>query len=216
MSTLSTKEYDARLKSPFTAMVSGPSGSGKTSLMKNLISKSQDVSSPPPVEIIYCYGVWQKAFEELEDKVRFHEGMIDIRREIPSDGKNRWLIVDDLMQELAGKDETDTLFTKFSHHMNVSVFYLVQNLFLKANRTISLNTHYFFLFKNPRDASVISRLSAQSFPGKARGMQEVFADATSTPFSFLLIDMKQKTQDDQRLVGNFASNTLSMNVYSLN
>jgi hypothetical protein len=52
------------------------------------------------------------------------------------------IILDDLM------DETDqrvtSLFTKKSHHRNISVMYIVQNLFHrgKHHRTISLNAHY--------------------------------------------------------------------------
>jgi hypothetical protein len=59
--------------------------------------------------------------------------------------------LDDLM------DETDqrvaSLFTKKSHHRNISVMYIVQNLF--HHRTISRNAHYMVLFQNLRDASQI-------------------------------------------------------------
>jgi len=43
------------------------------------------------------------------------------------------------------------LFTKGSHHRNISIMYLAQNLFPKNKfaRTISLNEHYMILFKNP-------------------------------------------------------------------
>ena len=215
MSLAENEEYDARLRSPFTAMVSGPSGSGKTHLMKNLINQSQDVADPPPHEIIYCYGEWQSTYEHMKGLVRFNEGMIDVKAEIPRDGKNRWIIVDDLMQELAGKNETDALFTKYSHHMNLSVFYLVQNLFVKENRTISLNTHYFFLFKNPRDAGAVSRLAMQSFPKQVNGVTEAFKDATTEKHSYLLIDLKQETPEERRLIGNFASETIDMTMYVL-
>jgi hypothetical protein len=60
------------------------------------------------------------------------------------------IILDDLM------DETDqrvaSLFTKKSHHRNISVMYIVPNLFHrgKYHRTISLNAHYMVVFKNHR------------------------------------------------------------------
>ena len=45
------------------------------------------------------------------------------------------------------------LFTRDSHHHNLSVIYIVQNLFHqgKGSRSISLNSYYLVLFKNPRD-----------------------------------------------------------------
>jgi len=46
------------------------------------------------------------------------------------------------------------ILTKISHHRNISILHLTQNLFDKNKyaRTISLNAHYLVLFKNPRDA----------------------------------------------------------------
>ena len=69
--------------------------------------------------------------------------------------QNNVLIIDDLMDE-AGDDKSVTdLFTKGSHHMNISIIYIVQNIFPKGreSQTISLNAHYMFLFKNPHDPS---------------------------------------------------------------
>ena len=97
--------------------------------------------------------------------------------------------------------ETDervtTLFTKKSNHRNTSVLYLVQNLFPKnkESRTISLNSQYMVVFKNPRDASQMSHLARQMYPGRAKFVQEAFKDATSV----LLVDLKQDTPEDMRL-----------------
>ena len=206
-------ELDARLKSPFTAVISGPTGSGKTHLLINLINQAQEVTDSPPVEIIYCYGVWQSIFKKIGDKVRFVEGMIDVKNDVANDGKNRWLIIDDLMQETSGKDDTNSLYTKYSHHMNISVFFIVQNLFVKANRTISLNSHYFFLFKNPRDGTTVRNLANQAFPGKTAYVMEAFKDATFKPYSYLLIDLRQETDDRMRLIASYASTTSPMAVY---
>lgn len=203
---------DMRLRSPFTAVVAGPTGSGKTALLMRLIELASSVADPPPVEIIYCYGAWQDAFASVTG-ARFHAGMIEAKS-LPSDGLNRWLIVDDLMEELSGKGDTNDLFTKHSHHKNISVFYVVQNLFQKGGRTISINSHYFFLAKNPRDATTFTHLAKQMFPGKTAYACEAFADATSAPYSFALLDATQRTHDDRRIVGNFASPDRGMTVYS--
>ena len=85
-----------------------------------------------------------KIVEKIK-RITFHEGMLDVKEKIPRDGVSRWIIVDDLMDEANG--QTDDLYTKYSHHLNISVFFIVQNLFKKQLRTMSLNTHYLFLFK---------------------------------------------------------------------
>ena len=131
---------DVRLKSPFTAVVAGPTGSGKTQMILDLVNKASDVSFPPPHEIIYCYGEWQSAFEKAPKSIIFHHGLIDIKSDIPSDGHNRWLILDDLMEEISGKSDTNALFTKMSHHRNISVFFLIQYLFKKENRIDEINS----------------------------------------------------------------------------
>ena len=84
---------------------------------------------------------------------------------------------------------------------NTSVLYLVQNLFPKnkESRTISLNSQYMVVFKNPRDASQMSHLARQMYPGHARFMQQAFKDATSVPYGYLLVDLKHDTPEDMRL-----------------
>jgi hypothetical protein len=193
---------DTRLKSPFTATIAGPTGSGKTELIKRLINQSQTVCTVPPSEIIYCYGVRQDFFE-LFPKVSFHEGLIDVQSFIPSDGIPRWLIIDDLMNETKGNNEVDNIFTKYSHHKNLSVFLLVQNLFLKHLRTITLNSHYMMLFKNPRDSSQILNLGRQIYPNNTKFLVESYKDATKLAYSYLLLDMKQNTSDSVRVIGNY-------------
>jgi len=96
------------------------------------------------------------------------------------------------------------IFTKVSHHKSLSVLYLTQNLFYKTkqNRTMSLNAHYLVLFKNPRDMTQISHLAAQMYPGKSKYMIESYRDATSVPFSYLLIDLKPDTEEKMRLRSN--------------
>ena len=107
-------------------------------------------------------------------------------------------MLDDLMTET---DEPVTnLFTTKSHHCNTSVIYLVQNLFPKnkESRTISLNSQHIVVFKNPRDVSQMTTLAKQMYPGRVKFVQ-AFADATSTPYGYILVDLKQDTSEDVRL-----------------
>ena len=66
-------------------------------------------------------------------------------------------------------------------------------------RTLSLNSHYLVLFKNARDASQVANLARQMYSGKSAYMIEAFKNATSAPYGYLLIDLKQETDDKFRL-----------------
>ena len=69
--------FDARLKSPFTALLAGPTRCGKTRLMFELIRNRDKACTQPPIEIVYCYGAWQKEFDKWREEVTFHEGFCD-------------------------------------------------------------------------------------------------------------------------------------------
>ena len=111
------------------------------------------------------------------------------------------LVIDDQMDEV--NKNVLRLFTKGSHHRNISVIYIVQNLFGKNNdhRTISLNVHYLTVFNNPRDKSQIVHLAKQMYPGEIDYVKEAFALATREPHGYLLVDLKQSTPDALRLRG---------------
>ena len=68
---------DARLHSPFTALLIVPTGCEKTELLLSLIANAKRVANPHLMEIDYCYGIWQERFGELMG-VNFHKDMIDI------------------------------------------------------------------------------------------------------------------------------------------
>ena len=209
----SQKTVDIRLNAPATVALVGPTGCGKTKQMMRLIDMRDSVTKIPPVEVLYCYGAWQNSFSR--DDVTFIEGMIDPEMDIPNDGLHRWLVVDDLMEEVMAKGLMNSLYTKYSHHKNVTVFFIVQNLFAKNMRTVSLNTQYFFLFKNPRDKQTIDNLAKQAFPGRVDAVREAYAMATSAPYSCLLWNMRQETDDRYRLVGNYAETDIPMYVYDV-
>jgi hypothetical protein len=190
----------------------------------DLIGDASKIAVPAPVEIVYCYDVWQEEFDELDRRqrngelpvpVRMIRGLPDIKGEFGDDASvNRWLIVDDLMKEVTEDKNSDKLFTKYSHHLNVTVFLVVQNLFLKSLRTISINTHYFFLGKNPRDGLSAGNLAKQMFPGDSAYFMETYKDATAEPHSFLFVSARQETDDAARLVKNYARPGKTMYAYT--
>ena len=75
------------------------------------------------------------------------------------------------------------LFTKGSHHRNLSVIYIVQNIFHQGTETrnISLNTHYIVVFKSPRDNQQVLTLARQINPGRVPEFMHAYEKATSHP-----------------------------------
>jgi hypothetical protein len=179
-------------KAPFTAVVAGPTGCGKSSFVIKFVKYAHLVVSPPPTSILWCYGTYQNAFENIKD-VHFHDGIPDPN----ALERGTLLILDDLMDE--ADDRVNKIFTKYSHHRDVSVLFLTQNFFHKGSRTISLNSHYLVLFKNPRDSSQITHLARQMYPKNSKFLIEAFKDATIRPYTYLVIDLKADTEDTYRL-----------------
>ena len=73
-------------------------------------------------------------------------------------------------------DRVVDVFTKISHHRNLSVVYLTQNIFYKnkQTRTLSLNSNYIVLFRNARDATQVSNLARLMYPGNRAFMIEAY------------------------------------------
>ena len=70
--------------------------------------------------------------------------------------KRNICIIDDLMQSVSGNQLVENLITN-GRHLNLSVVFVIQNLLYtgKKSRTISLNSTYIVVFKNPRDQSQV-------------------------------------------------------------
>ena len=187
-----------RFQHPFTMLIAGPSGSGKTHFLKDLLAHRRKMFNPPPDKVIWFYGIYQNLYNEIPD-VTFVEGFPpDYRKYL---GENSLLILDDLMIECGDDKRLTFLFTKGSHHLNLSVIFVTQNIFDKGKemRCVSLNSHYLVLFKNPRDMRQIIQLGSQLYPKQTKFFQEVFEDATEKPYSYLLVDLKNNTELRMRL-----------------
>ncbi len=111
------------------------------------------------------------------------------------------IVLDDLMEKCKDNPDIAKIFTKTTHHMNLIVTFLSQNLFLQDHQTrkISLNSLYMAIFNNPRDRAQFSFLSRQMFPGDIKFLNECFTDATSEPHGFLFLDFKQNTPENSRV-----------------
>ena len=196
-----------KLQHPFTCIIAGPSSSGKTVFVKKLLEQKNDVILDTPERILWCYGEFQPLFQKLSDSVpgiQFVEGLPDDWSDHLDPRHKSLIVIDDLMSECGNDSRITKLFTKGSHHRNLSVVYIVQNLFYqsKESRTISLNCHYIVLFKNPRHRSQITHLAKQMYPNQTRFMSEAYFDTTEEPYGYLFVDLKPNTPEKYRLRTN--------------
>jgi hypothetical protein len=102
------------------------------------------------------------------------------------------------------------VFTKGSHHRNVSVLLITQNIFQQGRfcRTISLNAKYTVALKNVRDKNQFLYLARQVHPEDSDGPYRAYIDATENPHGYLILDFAQDTSDLLRYRTNvFQKNT---------
>jgi hypothetical protein len=193
-------------KHPFTCMLAGPTSSGKTVLFRQILENFEKTFyfktlMPEKLKILWAYGQWQSLYEQKIDKtdIIYVEGLPT--EEEVSDYKPHIIVIDDLMTELGNDKKLTNLFTKGSHHLDISVVFISQNIFHQGSqmRTISLNCHYMILMKNPRDKAQINALASQIYPNKSKFLIEAYNDATKIQFGYIRVDMKQDTPDNYRV-----------------
>ena len=189
-------------KHPTTILIAGPTMSGKTHFLVNCLK--ENLFWPKPTRIIWVYGEWQGIYDEVKSIWPHTEFVTEMSRALYDSlrvDENNLVVVDDQMTEAGGSDELANMFTKGAHHRNVSVVFIVQNLFHqgKSMRTISLNSHYLILFKNPRDMSQVRSLAIQMFPKNSSFLVNAYDDATRKPHGYLIMDLHPKTPEALRV-----------------
>ena len=198
--------FDPRFQLPFTSLIAGPSGSGKTFFVKTLLQNMDHVFSTRPEQIVWSYTSYQPLYDELIRSgvnIKFIEGIPDsfTDPDIFPPNQHTLLIIDDQMDVGSNHTELMKAFTIYRHHNKLSVLYLLQNLFNpgRFSRTISLNTNYMVLFKNPRDKGQIRILAHQMFPGRKDFFLQSYENATLDPHGYLLIDLRPECPERVRL-----------------
>lgn len=194
---------------PFCFLLAGPTSSGKSTFIKKFLHERNFLVDTEIYEIIYCLPDDQIVDESIPFD-RVHRGLPDIN--MFKDLRPRIVIIDDLMTEI--DSNVVQLFSRGSHHFNISVMFVLQNVFnqTKGTRDISLNSHYIVLFKNPRDKQQINTLARQVCPENSRFVCEAYRDATEKPFGYLLFDLRQTTPEEYRFRTNIFLTDVPRNI----
>ena len=189
------EKFDIRLKENFKLFISGPSRCGKTFFVSDLIENIEGFSKQTPSTIVYVYKVRQSKFDEMSSIVNIFlldsENVVNQLKELAL-GQPIFVIFDDLINS-SSLAEISSLFTVDGRHMNMSMAFLTQRMFVNNEnfRQISQNCDYFCVFKNPRNSSEIRTLAQQLTPGRL-DLVDVYMEATKNPFSYLFINLTQE------------------------
>ena len=131
----------------------------------------------PPERIVWFYGRYQPdlfcSLTQEIPSIEFYEGLPTNIEVMFDRSKCNICTIDDLMQSASGNQLIEK-----SLHFNLSVVFVSQNLFYtgKKCRTISLNSTYIVVFKNPKDQTQIRHLACQIFPSKPKFLQAAYEE----------------------------------------
>ena len=193
------------LRHPTTVLCAGPTGCGKTQFLLKLISCSG--IQPPPQRIVCVYGEWQEAYDKLHKiakqklkaSIEFIHNpdsavMAQLYKSFQTQTRNLLIVDDQMGNSQIKKDQGGSitkLFTQGSHHRNLTIIYIVQNIFSQSKemRNVSLNSHYLVLFKNLRDKTQVRTLGQQMFPMHKGFLLSAYEDAIKTRYGYLLVDL---------------------------
>ena len=101
--------------------------------VKRALEQRDTVFSPPPAKVLYCYAIWQTLFQEMKG-MEFHEGVPSVETiDKLADGSHVLVVLDDLMDLVVQDQKIQTLFTLGSHHKNITVLFINQNLFYQGD-----------------------------------------------------------------------------------
>lgn len=196
-------------KAPFTCIVSGSSGSGKTTFVEKVLKNRVELIHPSPTNVLYCFGELTPKILEWKHQqklgITVHYGF-PTEETIKMMTPNLLLVLDDLLTDLEENIKlVNKLFVRGSHHWNLSVILITQNIYDKSLRLLRLNSHYLVLLRNPQGQDQVRTLAHQMYPEKRKYFLESYANATSKQFSYLFIDIHPGTPDLRRLSTNIFS-----------
>jgi len=183
--------------------VSGPSVSGKSSFCIRFLQNLEALCTERNFDggIIWCYSEktavphQQLAVLKKKKKICYNEG-------VPADfgnahGRPCLIIFVDLLNDAYSKEVCD-LYTKGSHHRNISVILITQNLFHQGRycRNISLKAKYLVPLKNVREKNQFMFLGRQVYPENSISPYKAYLIAKRRPYGYIILDLSQDSNDN--------------------
>jgi hypothetical protein len=130
-------------------------------------------------------------------------------------GKSTLIVLDDLLNEVYSKD-VSVLFTKGSHHTNISVILITQNLFHQGRnaRNMSLNAKYLVLLKKVRDKNQFTYVARPVFPVDSDSLYKGYLNPIQRRQGYLVLDLSHDTEDRLRFRPNIFPTEYPPGIYA--
>ena len=202
---------------PCVTQIIGPSLSGKSTIMFEILTKRDVTFDQKTGMIYYCYGTYSTNYlhvkESLGDNITFIAGLPtedQVRKWSSASPKQGaiLLVLDDLMGEISVSSACQAMVTRLTHHCNLGLFILSQNLFQKGPvyRCLSLNTHYFIFCQTKRDHAQLLYFGRQLFPLRPSLLYSAYLKATEgVKYGHLRVDLHPASNPMLALTSDFLS-----------
>ncbi len=201
-----------KFKTPCSIIVAGGSQTGKTELVIKILQNLHHVFMGEFSEIIWAYSSYQQCYEKIPG-AQFCHGLPDMEKLRGAPTASKLLILDDLLSSLSKTPELIDLFTHDVHHNNITVIFIVQNLYFNGIRNSRINCQGIILMKSVGDKLTVQTLARQLYPGCSQFFLKAYSDATKLPYTYLLIDLSMHTPDQLRLRTNILPDQWPMVAY---
>lgn len=172
--------------------------------MSQLLSH-RSLFDKPFAEVVWFHGAGS---DSCPDGVLPIAGFPDLQKleHICSDRKHRIVVADDcLVEATSDKIILPQIFVKLSHHLNFTFILLTQSLF-DISKICRISTHYIVVFSSKSDQNSVEIVARQLMGSKWRVMMAAYADATSGPFGYLIVNSHPREKNTHfRLVTDIYS-----------
>ncbi|EGT43874.1 hypothetical protein CAEBREN_02747 [Caenorhabditis brenneri] len=188
-----------------TILIVGPSGQGKSTLARKIVEDRNKIFDAQSKICIWYYDTFESVPDSMKNRkdVILREGLPDLEELKKYKKDQAMVVIDDLMTKLDQNSGMERLVSVLAHHYNMTVMFLLHTIFYsKVIRNLRLQASYIILFKNNADKSSVRCLGSQLLPGACNTFLAIYNDATSQPYTYLLVDLHKGCPDKIRYRDN--------------
>jgi hypothetical protein len=161
------------------------------------------------------YAEWQPAYDEMLREMPEIEFLSGWRPELYEQlvpQNHNLLVIDDLISNCHDDPTLSALFTRGSHHRNVSIILITQNYFWTGSTATDVrrNTTYLCMFRCKQDSLQVARFGQRILPHKGKYFMQSYNDATSRPHGYLFIDMHNQCPEEFMLRTNIIDDHITV------